>query len=255
MRRLAVLAALALGATGCGGDGERDRSVATGPPATGPRTAEERPSRPATDGAGRALPAEGPLRRLGGRVLRRTQLRASPGGRVVRTIGRRTRMRGPQILAIVARRGAWFGVLHEAMPNGRAGWIPVDAVRVVREPWEIVVDRSSHRLTLLRGGRVVDRFSVATGRPGSPTPVGRFAVTDRLTAPAGSPYGCCILALSGRQTRLPPGWSGGDRLALHGTTDGVVGGGYSSGCVRIREPDLRRLMRRIPVGTRVTVRP
>jgi hypothetical protein len=84
--------------------------------------------------------------------------------------------------------------------------------------------------------------------------VGRFAVTDRLIPRSGSPYGCCILALSGRQTSLPPGWTGGDRLALHGTTSGLVGGAYSSGCVRVREADLRRLMDRIPVGTRVTVR-
>ena len=117
-----------------------------------------------------------------------------------------------------------------------------------------MVDRSERRLHVRRDGREVEAFPVAVGRPGSPTPVGRFAVTDRLTAKPGSPYGCCILALSGRQTRLPPGWPGGDRLALHGTTTGVVGGAYSSGCVRIREADLRRLMKRIPVGTRVTVR-
>ena len=164
-------------------------------------------------------------------------------------------MGGPQILAIVARRGRWYGVLHDSLPNGRAGWISVDAVRLLRERWAIVVDRSERRLTVRRDDREVESFPVAVGRPGSPTPTGRFAVTDRLVTRPGSPYGCCILALSGRQTRLPPGWPGGDRLALHGTTTGVVGGAYSSGCVRIREPELRRLMRRIPVGARVTVEP
>jgi lipoprotein-anchoring transpeptidase ErfK/SrfK len=163
-------------------------------------------------------------------------------------------MGGPQILAIVARRGRWYGVLHESLPNGRAGWIAIDSVRLLREPWEIVVDRSERRRHVRRGGREVDAFPVAVGRPGSPTPIGRFAVTDRLAPDAGSPYGCCILALSGRQTRLPPGWQGGDRLAIHGTTSDLVGGALSSGCVRVREVDLRRLMRRIPVGTRVTVR-
>ena len=39
-------------------------------------------------------------------------------------------------------------------------------------------------------------------RPSTPTPTGRFAVTDKLAdARAASPYGCCILALSGRQPR------------------------------------------------------
>lgn len=191
---------------------------------------------------------------MGGELLRRVQLRATPGGRVVRTLGLKTTLGGPQILAIVAQRDGHYGVLHESLPNGRAGWIPTDAVKLLREPWEIVVDRSEHRLHLYRDGREVDAFPVATGRPGSETPVGRYAVTDRLIPKAGSPYGCCILALSGRQTRLPPGWTGGDRLALHGVASDVVGGAYSSGCVRIRERDLRRLMRDIPVGTRVTVR-
>ena len=155
--------------------------------------------------------------------------------------------------AIVARRGRWFGVLHPLLPNGKAGWVSAEALRLLRQRWDIVVDRSERRLHLRRDGREVDAFPVAVGRPGSPTPTGRFAVTDRLVTKPGSPYGCCILALSGRQTRLPPGWPGGDRLALHGTTTGVVGGAYSSGCVRIREPHLRRLMDRIPVGARVTV--
>ena len=80
-----------------------------------------------------SLPAEGPLRRLGGRVLRRVQLRESPAGSPLRTLGRRTGLDGPQILAIVARRGRWYGVLHPSLPNSKAGWIPVDAVELLRE--------------------------------------------------------------------------------------------------------------------------
>ena len=243
----ALVVAAGLSAAGCGGgeEGEPDAVLA--------RTSPQTTAQPAPDAGRSALPAEGPLRRLSGRVIRRVQLRARPGGRTLRTLGRRTELRGPQILAIVARRGRWYGVLHPSLPNGRAGWIPTDAVRLHRAPWEIVIDRSERRLRLTKDGRHVDAFPVAVGREGSPTPAGRFAVTDRLVTRGGSPYGCCILAISGRQTRLPPGWSGGDRLALHGTTTGIVGGGYSAGCVRIREPELRRLMRRITVGTRVTV--
>jgi lipoprotein-anchoring transpeptidase ErfK/SrfK len=243
VRRLLVAAALA--GAGCGGE---DARRADGEPA-GPRTTVTAPERPRP-----SLPAEGPVRGLGGQVLRRVGLRDAPGGDRLRTLGPRTDMGGPQILAIVARRGRWYGVLHPSLPNGRAGWVSVEAVKLLRERWEIVVDRSERRLHVRRDGKEVEAFPVAVGRPGSPTPTGRFAVTDRLVTKPGSPYGCCILALSGRQTRLPPGWPGGDRLALHGTTTGVVGGAYSSGCVRIREPELRRLMDRIPVGTRVTVR-
>jgi lipoprotein-anchoring transpeptidase ErfK/SrfK len=252
MRRIAALALVALAAAlaGCGGAAEAERQPAgAGDEPAAPRPATTQPAR-----ARPLPPPEGPLRRLGGQVLRRVQLRASPGGRPLRTLGRKTGMNGPQILAIVARRGEWYGVLHPTLPNGRAGWVHLDAVKLLREPWEITVDRSARRLDVLRSGRRVDSFPVAVGRPGSPTPLGRFAVTDRLATTKGSPYGCCILALSGRQTRLPPGWPGGDRLALHGTTTGLVGGAYSAGCVRIRDHELQWLMDRIPVGTRVTVR-
>jgi lipoprotein-anchoring transpeptidase ErfK/SrfK len=247
VRRSLLAVATTLTAAGCGG-GESERPPAADAaraPATTP-TAPERP-RP-------SLPPEGALRGLGGRVERRVQLRTSPAGRPLRTLGRRTELGDRQILAIVARRGRWYGVLHPSLPNGRAGWIPVDAVHLLREPWEIVIDRSERRMHVRRHGREVDVFPVAVGRPGSPTPAGRFAVTDRLTPAPGAPYGCCILALTGRQTSLPSGWSGGDRLAIHGTTSNLVGGAYSAGCVRVRDRDLRRLFRRIPVGTRVTVR-
>ena len=68
-------------------------------------------------------------------------------------------------------------------------------------------------------------MSVAIGRPGSETPTGRFAVTDKLNgASFGSYYGCCVLALNGHQPKLPAGWSGGDRLAIHGTNSpGTIG--------------------------------
>jgi len=192
-------------------------------------------------------------RRLGAELLRRAPLRARPGGRVVSRLGRRTPFGGPQVLTVVARRGVWLGVLHEDLPNGRAGWLHERHVRVLRERWTIEVDRSARRAVVRRDGKVIQRFPVGVGRPASPTPLGRFGITDRLVAGAGSPYGCCILALSGRQPKLPPGWPGGDRLALHGTPDDRVGGATSAGCLNVRERDLRRLMRRIPVGTRVDV--
>jgi lipoprotein-anchoring transpeptidase ErfK/SrfK len=95
---------------------------------------------------------------------------------------------------------------------------------------------------------------VEVGRPGSETPLGRFAVTDKLSgAPYGGSYGCCILALSGRQPNLPAGWTGGDRLAIHGTPANAVGRAASAGCLHATDADLRALMRSVPVGTPVVI--
>ena len=119
----------------------------------------------------------------------------------------------------------------------------------------IHVDRSARRLTVRRDGRVVRRLPVAVGRPGTETPTGRFAVTDKLrTRRADSPYGCCALALSGHQPKLLPGWPGGDRLAIHATPQAdSVGHAASLGCLRAKTRDMHALMRIVPLGAPVFV--
>src|SRR5205085_12355907 len=115
------------------------------------------------------------------------------------------------------------------------------------------VDLSRRELRLHVGRRVVRRMFVGIGAPGTPTPIGRFAVTDKLNGAAYSPvYGCCILALSGHQTNLPGGWTGGDRLAIHG---GSTAGAVSNGCLHAPTAALRYLMRSVPLGARVLIHP
>lgn len=193
---------------------------------------------------------------LGARLLRRVQLRERPGGRVVRALGPLTGFGSPRVLAVVARRPGWLGVLSHHMPNSRAGWIPVAGAELLREPYALQVDLSARELVVRREGRVVRRVVVAVGRPGTATPTGRFAVTDALrTAAAGGPYGCCALALTGRQPNLPQGWAGGDRLAIHGTSnEATLGTPASSGCLRASDRDIRWLLSHIPLGTVVRIR-
>ncbi len=139
--------------------------------------------------------------------------------------------------------------------DGGRGWIPAARATLDATDYAIRIDRSARRLTLHRGDRRLRRFSVAVGRPANPTPLGRYAVTDRLrTGRADSPYGCCAVALTGHQTKLVPGWPGGDRLAIHGTPQPEsVGRAVSLGCLRAREPDIRALIDRVPLGTPVIV--
>jgi lipoprotein-anchoring transpeptidase ErfK/SrfK len=190
------------------------------------------------------------------RVLRRTALRAAPGGQVVARIGRATEFGSPRVLAVTGRRGSWLRVIASERRNGQRAWVRAGAVRLAGTDVSIHVDRSAHRLTLKRGARVLRRMPIAVGRPGNETPTGRFAVTDLLrTGRADSPYGCCAIALSGHQTKLEPGWPGGDRLAIHGTPDeATVGTAASLGCMRAYGRDIRALMRRVVLGAPVFVR-
>ena len=138
--------------------------------------------------------------------------------------------------------------------NGHLAWVDARArgLRFARTRLELDVDLSQRRVLLRRGSRVLRRFAVGVGRPGSPTPTGRFSVTDKLPGAAYSAYyGCCILALSATQPNLPAGWSGGNRIAIHG---GPTGGAVSAGCIHAGDADLRYLMRLVPLGTPVLVR-
>ena len=189
---------------------------------------------------------------------RRLVVRSRPGGDVVTTLRQRTEFGSPQTVGVVRTRGRWLGVVTTHLPNGRLGWIdPLESpVRLSRTRMNLVLDLSARRLVLKRGNRVLRRMTVGVGRPSSPTPVGRFAVTDKLSGAAYGPYyGCCIIALSAHQPNLPAGWQGGDRIAVHGTNDpGSIGVASSAGCPHARDADLRVLMRRVPLGAPVFVR-
>ena len=180
-----------------------------------------------------------------------------PGGEPKIRIAGRTEWRSPRVMAVVKRRGRWVAVLVPELANGRVGWIRMrDVTMFDTVPWSLHADLSKRQLLVRREGRVMRRIRVGVGRPGHSTPRGHFAVTDRLrVTDPGSPYGCCVLALNGHQTRLPPGWPGGDRLAVHATSDlSGLGNAVSLGCMRARPRDARWLIRRIPLGSPVFIR-
>jgi lipoprotein-anchoring transpeptidase ErfK/SrfK len=189
---------------------------------------------------------------------RTVALRSKPGGRVLANVGSTTRFGSPTTLAAAVRRGRWLGMTSTDLPNGKLGWVQAadPALRAHRTHISIRIDLSSRRLELRDGRRTVRRASVGVGRAGSPTPTGRFSVTDKLNGGAyGAFYGCCILALSGHQVHTPPGWQGGDRLAIHGSDDpGSIGVPSSAGCLHADAEDLKVMMRRVPLGTPVVIR-
>ena len=191
------------------------------------------------------------------RAGRAVALRSAPGGAAVARLGDRTEFGSARVLSVVASRGDWIGVSTPLRRNGELGWIDrrEEGLDFARSELALHADLSRRRLVLRRGSRVLRTVRVAIGRPGSSTPTGRFAVTDKLSGPRfGRYFGCCILALSGTQPRLPSGWTGGNRLAIHGTdSPSSIGRRASAGCLRAAEGPLRSLMRAVPVGTPVTI--
>jgi L,D-transpeptidase catalytic domain len=212
---------------------------------TAPRTGAE--TRPASHGFQIARPA-------GDRAI---VLRSRPGGSVLATVVPRTEFGSRLALGVVKRRGDWIGVASIALGNGRVGWMEAADVRLSRTRVSLRLDLSKRLLVLKEGVRVVRRITVGIGRAEAPTPIGRFAVTDKLAGWRFSAYyGCCILALSAKQPNLPRGWTEGDRIAVHGTNDPAsIGASSSAGCPHASDADMRVLMRRVPLGAPVFIRP
>ncbi len=187
-------------------------------------------------------------------------LRSRPFGPVIAHVGATTPFGSPRALGVVTTStGRWLGVSDPSLGNGRLGWIDATAgdVSYSRTHLDVEIDLSSRTLVVRRDGVAIRRTTVGIGRSGSPTPTGRFAVTDKLNGPSYSRYyGCCILALSATQPNLPAGWTGGNRIAIHGTLSASdFGHAVSAGCVHAAEADLRFLMRSLPLGTPVVIRP
>jgi lipoprotein-anchoring transpeptidase ErfK/SrfK len=181
-------------------------------------------------------------------------LRAAPRSNRVLAVAQRTTEFGSRTtFAVTGIRGRWAEVISPLLPNDEHGFVRRSELKLSRVRVAIDVDLSARRLRVWRGGVIVQRMEVAVGAAASPTPIGRFAVTDRLTGFNTSAYGCCILALSGHQTHVPPGWTGGDRLAIHG--GGGLASAVSTGCLHAAEADLRWLLRRVPLGTQVVIHP
>jgi L,D-transpeptidase-like protein len=184
-----------------------------------------------------------------------TPLYREPGGQKRLRITPRTEWGSTRVLGVVSQRGEWLGVQAAELKNGEIAWIPRSKTKVDCVSWSLHADLSKRTLQVRHDGHTVRKLRVAIGRKDNPTPKGRFTVTDRLQVTSSeSPYGCCVLALTGHQTNLPPYWPGGDRLAVHATNDEAsIGQPVSLGCMRAKSAEARWLINHIPLGSPVFI--
>jgi hypothetical protein len=237
-----VLVAVLCGA--CAGGGSSTRSAA---PATGLVAADATP--PAGEPSATAAPWHAPARPHGAGAYLMARLRRPLHTRfgVVRP---QTQFDRPVWVPVLRHRGPRATLLVPLRPYGRVVHADVRALALRWSRIRVMVDLADSRLTILRGNRALGAFPIGQGTPLTPTPTGRFFVTDRLPFGLGSPYFPFALGLSAHQTHLAPTWIGGDQIAIHPGPMGHV----SNGCIHVGPAAIRLLRHIAPLGTYVIVR-
>lgn len=193
-----------------------------------------------------------------------TPVRARPGGGSVRQrLGTEARWGGGPVRLLVLRsaldsRGRrWLRVRLPERPNDRAGWIAADHTRLRTTLWRIVVSTATRTMEVRRRGRVVRRFAVVVGAPGTPTPQGTFAIGERIRQGYGV-LGPWALHLTAHSQVLDDYGGGKGRVAIHGRSGALLadplGTAASHGCIRMDNAAVSWLATRAVEGTPVVVR-
>jgi lipoprotein-anchoring transpeptidase ErfK/SrfK len=166
-----------------------------------------------------------------------------------------------QVLMVTGRTvdsagAGWVRVRLPERPNGAAGWVPVSDVRLAGTRRRIVVDLDARTFEVWRGSTRLASWSAGVGRAQTPTPTGRFAVSDALrTLPAWrGVYGEHTITLTAHSSVLESFMGGNGLVAIHGGSAGRVGSAASNGCVILSAPHLDRLRHYALPGTPVVIR-
>lgn len=169
---------------------------------------------------------------------------------------------GPVVLSIAEVRAVgeerWLRVRLPGRPNGTTGWVQQDRVEVTRLRHRLIIDRRSHRLTLLRDGKKIGSTSVVIGAARTPTPAGTFAVLEVVRQPKGEVIGPWALHLTAHSNVLDNYGGGPGRVALHGRSGALMndplGSSRSHGCIRMPNAFITRLAEVAVEGTPVQIR-
>jgi hypothetical protein len=191
-------------------------------------------------------------------VRRPLAAHATPRGRVVARFGTLTVNGVPTVFGVLGKMrcpATWYRVQLPMRPNGATGWVRAADVTLAKVDTRITVDLSAHRVALYRRGRIVLTTTAAIGAPGTPTPVGRFYVNQRLVAlDRSGPFGPGAVGISAFSPTLK-NWAQGGPIAIHGTNEPwSIGKSVSNGCIRIRNDVLRRVFAAVRSGTPVLIR-
>ena len=159
----------------------------------------------------------------------------------------------PLTFLVEEDRGAWIQVHLSARPNGSTGWIRAHELTLQRLDYSLQVSTAENTVSLYRNAELVSTFVAATGTGGTPTPVGRFYLTE-LLAPTNQGYGPYAFGVSAFSDAVTSFGGGPGQIGLHGTDDTAsIGTAASHGCIRLSNEDITTLAGILPLGTPITI--
>ena len=192
-------------------------------------------------------------------VTRPVTARGAPGGgSAVAALSTRTPEGTTNLVLVLGsawRHGVeWVHVRLPVLPNNSTGWVPRSALGGYQfVTTHLVIDLHRLRATLMKDGRPIFTAPVGVGEPQWPTPRGEFYVRDELTDYASPFYGPIAFGTSARSSVLTE-WPDGGFVGIHGTDEPqLIPGNVSHGCIRMRNSDILRLAKLMPVGTPLTI--
>lgn len=186
-------------------------------------------------------------------VRRRPSVHADARRLTARTVGSR---RIPLVFLVKRRRPGWLEVYLPVRPNLSTGWIRGGNVRLAADHYRLEVQLRRHRLIAWRGAKRIITAPIAVGKALSPTPTGRYYLTDLLRPPDPNGfYGPYAFGLSAHSPVFTHFEGGDGQVGIHGTNDpSVLGSDVSHGCIRVANQTITRLARLLALGTPVTIR-
>ena len=148
----------------------------------------------------------------------------------------------------------WVRIRLPILPNGSTGWVARGSLSGYHSvSTRLFVDLKRREATLWAGERVLLRAPVGIGRTNWPTPRGEFYIRDRVRNVTSPFYGPVAFGTSAR-SRVLTDWPAGGFIGIHGTDQPEqIPGRISHGCIRMRNTDILRLARLMPIGTPLTI--
>lgn len=149
----------------------------------------------------------------------------------------------------------WHEVLLPVRPNGSTGWVRDADVSLTAHHYRIAVDLAAFRLRVFNRGEVIFDTVAGVASNNSPTPGGRYYITELLEPlEPDTVYGTFAYGLSGFSETFETFNGGPGQLGIHGTNDpSSLGTPVSSGCIRLHNDDIARIVEYLPLGVPVEV--